>query len=64
MPLGQGRDQVELVRIALDAGQRRLDRLARLRAHAQRVLVGGQLDDLLDRRPIWRASSVIGLPGM
>ena len=47
--LGDLGDQVELVRVALDAIDRRLDGLSGLRAHAQRVLVGGQLDDFFDR---------------
>ena len=55
MAFGDRRDQLELVRVTLDAAiyanERRLDRLARLRTHAQRVFVGGQLDDLLDRNP-------------
>jgi hypothetical protein len=64
MTLGQRRDKFELVRITLDAGQRCLDRLASPRAHAQRVLVGGELDDLFHRNAHLAASSVIGLPGM
>jgi hypothetical protein len=48
-PLGQRRGEVELVRITLDAVHRRLHRRAGARTHAERVLIGGQLDDLVDR---------------
>ncbi len=48
-PFGHLGDEVELVRVALDPADGFLDGLPGLRAHAQRVLVGGQLDDAIDR---------------
>ena len=49
MPLGQRADQVKLIGVTLDAGQRGLNRLFRTRTDTQRVFVGGQLDDAFHR---------------
>ena len=48
-PFGDLGDEVELVGVALDPADGFLDGLPGLRAHAQRVFVGGQLDDAIDR---------------
>jgi hypothetical protein len=64
MALGDRGDQVELVRIALDAGQGRLDRLGAFGLMPSGFSLEASLTIFSTGMPIWRASSVIGLPGM
>ena len=62
-PLGQRLFQQEAVRVARQVRHRLFRSGTRFRAHAERIFVGRQLDDLVDCEPISRANWVIGLPG-